>query len=123
MGTSGLDKYPKRHEGSEKVEVSKRRLDDLLHFDGKAIAIKIDVEGHELSVLKGMQDLLRNNNCGLMMEVWGHVPENVRAVNELLSGLGYTREAKDIEPDTHFYVKTVAPAGVASSARQVAAGR
>jgi hypothetical protein len=58
-----------------------------------------------------------------MMEVWGHVPENVRAVNELLSGLGYTREAKDIEPDTHFYVKTVAPAGVASSARQVAAGR
>jgi len=126
MGTSGLDRYPKRHDGSEKVEVSKRRLDDVLQFNGKAIAIKIDVEGHELSVLKGMQELLRNNDCGLMMEVWGHDPENCRAVSELLTGLGYTRAAKDIEPDTHFYVKTAgaeAPASATASERQVAASR
>jgi FkbM family methyltransferase len=126
MGTSGLDRYPKRHEGSEKVEVSKRRLDDVLEFHGKAIAIKIDVEGHELSVLRGMQELLRNNDCGLMMEVWGHDPENCRAVAELVTGLGYTRAAKDIEPDTHFYVKTVGAKVVASataSEGQVAARR
>jgi hypothetical protein len=100
----------------------------LLQFHGKAIAIKIDVEGHELAVLKGMRELLLNNDCGLMMEVWGHVPENCRAVNELMSELGYTRAAKDIEPDTHFYVKAgapaaVAPVGATSSEARVAAGR
>lgn len=123
MGTSGLDRYPRRHEGSEKVEVIKRRLDDVLQLRGKTIAIKIDVEGHELSVLKGMQDLLRNNDCGLMMEVWGHVPENCRAVQELLSDLGYTRAAKEVEPDTHFYSRAAAAPGAPSLKRELAAGR
>lgn len=111
MGTSGLDRYPKRHDGSEKVEVNKRKLDDVLPLRGKTIAVKIDVEGHELSVLKGAQEFLKGNNCGLMMEVWGHDPENCRAVDELLTSAGYTRAAKDIEPDTHFYVKAAASAG------------
>ena len=56
MGTSGLDRYPRRHDRSEEVEVRKRRLDDVLQLHAKTIAIKIDVEGHELSVLRGMRD-------------------------------------------------------------------
>ena len=118
MGTSGLDRYPRRHDNSEKIEVAKRRLDDVLNLSGNTIAIKIDVEGHEYSVLKGMQDLLRNNECGLIMEVWSRNEDNSRAVNALLAGLGYTRVNTNIEPDTHLYVKQSALRPSASSLRQ-----
>lgn len=118
MGTSGLDRYPRRHDDSEKIEVTKQRLDDVLKLSGSTIAVKIDVEGHELSVLKGMQDLLRNNNCGLMMEVWSQNQENARAVAELLGGLGYARINTDFEPDTHLYTRPLPPSGSDSSFRK-----
>jgi FkbM family methyltransferase len=121
MGTSGLDKYPRRHEGSEKVQVVKKRLDDVLSVAGKTLAIKIDVEGHELSVLKGMEELLRNNDCGLMMEVWSHVPENCKAVNAFLDSLGYIRTAQDVEPDTHFYARAATVSRFEHPASAVAA--
>ena len=120
MGTSGLDRYPRRHDNSEKLEVAKRRLDDVLMLSGSTIAVKIDVEGHEYSVLKGMQNLLRNNSCGLMMEVWNRNQENSRAVSELLTGLDYTRVNTDFEPDTHLYIKQPASASPSSLQQRVA---
>lgn len=36
---------------------------------GKTIFFKIDVEGHEMNVLKGMSDLLSNNHCILQIEI------------------------------------------------------
>jgi FkbM family methyltransferase len=46
------------------------RLDDELPMNGHRIALKIDVEGHELSALEGMKSLLRANDCFLQVECW-----------------------------------------------------
>lgn len=50
----------------EEVEVETRRLDDLnlgrVHF------LKIDVEGHELFVLRGGEKMIRGQRPGIMME-------------------------------------------------------
>lgn len=105
MGTSGLDRYPRRHDESEKIEVAKRKLDDVLALSESTIAIKIDVEGHELAVLSGMKELLKKNNCGLMMEVWSRNMENSMAVSNLLAELGYLRCDSGFEPDTQVYTK------------------
>ena len=53
-------------QGASHVEV--RRLDGLLAIKDKVIGIKIDVEGYEQSVIMGMLDLLKNNQCLLQIE-------------------------------------------------------
>jgi FkbM family methyltransferase len=46
------------------------RLDDELPISGHRIALKIDIEGHELAALQGMKGLLRSNDCFLQVECW-----------------------------------------------------
>jgi hypothetical protein len=53
--------------------------DKILNFKNEAIAIKIDVEGHEVNVLKGLQNILENNKCILQVEIFkDKLDENVR---------------------------------------------
>ena len=47
-------------------------LDSLVNFENSRISIKIDVEGHELAVLKGAQKLLAGNQVLLQIECWDH---------------------------------------------------
>jgi FkbM family methyltransferase len=57
-------------------------IDDLFtHLD----FIKIDVEGHELEVLKGASNLLNNNNAVALIEV----TQNRDQIVEFMSNLGY----------------------------------
>ena len=44
-------------------EVNVVRLDDMLKFSGRRLAIKIDVEYYECKVLAGMKRVLRQNKC------------------------------------------------------------
>ena len=44
--------------------------DEILKLSNQKIAIKIDVEGHELSVLKGFFKLLSNNRCIIQIEIF-----------------------------------------------------
>lgn len=72
--SSGLSSLEKRSGSDVAIEVESFRLDDLLpQISGRA-AIKIDVEGHEAAVLRGMTEMLDrledvlllvevNNNC------------------------------------------------------------
>ena len=55
--------------------------DEVLNFKNEKICIKIDVEGHELSVLKGLAKNLRENKCVILIET-GDV--KFKAVNEFL---------------------------------------
>ena len=55
--------------------------DEVLNFKGDNLAIKIDVEGHELNVLKGIQNLLKSNKCIIQIEIF---EKNFNAVNSYL---------------------------------------
>ena len=55
--------------------------DNILNFQRENLAIKIDVEGHELNALKGIKNLLKNNKCILQIEIF---KENFNIVNSFL---------------------------------------
>jgi FkbM family methyltransferase len=55
--------------------------DEILKFQKNNIVIKIDVEGHELNVLKGIQNLLKFNKCIIQIEIF---EKNFNLVNSYL---------------------------------------
>ena len=55
--------------------------DEKLRFKNTILAIKIDVEGHELSVLKGLNNLIKNNKCIIQIEIF---KKNFKLVNNFL---------------------------------------
>jgi FkbM family methyltransferase len=70
-GPSNNDGISKVSEtGSDGYSVPAVRLDDELPLTGHRIALKIDIEGHELAALEGMKSLLRANDCFLQVECW-----------------------------------------------------
>jgi FkbM family methyltransferase len=69
---------------------------DSLDIPATVKLVKIDAEGHELAVLKGMRQLLMRDKPVLIVEVSGE------AVHQLLADLGYTRETLPNSPN-HIY--------------------
>lgn len=98
-GTSSLEHKAHRSSGTP-TTVPVLRLDDLVNIKGEAITIKIDVEGHEVDVLEGMRDLLVNNRCVVLVEVWAHSDKR-RTVDLLFAGCGYVKAAS--HGDNHLY--------------------
>lgn len=68
--------------------VRKISLDEIVDIKGYTILIKIDVEGYEIDVLKGMRRTLSDNDCFLMIEIF---PENLTKSDALMKDLGYHR--------------------------------
>ena len=52
------------------MKITQIRGDDLIKDTGNMIAIKIDVEGFELSVLQGIENLIKNNKVFLQIEIF-----------------------------------------------------
>ena len=77
-------------------EVAVRLLDDELDASGKALAIKIDVEGFEQRVLNGMQRTLRQNRCLVQIEAF-----EPSGVFSFMDAAGY-RLTKDFLPNYVF---------------------
>ncbi len=99
QGTTSLVRNPDRHTRS--IEIAKKPLDGLLDLEGRSLAIKIDVEGHEAEVLGGMKNLLRSNACVLHIEIF---PDRLDAVDALLRELGLTRLGQyRLEGDNYIY--------------------
>lgn len=76
----------------EATDVACRPLDALVaeHGGGRRVGlVKIDVEGHELSVLKGAEEVLRRDRPVILFEVLD--ARQGRACGEFLEGLGYGR--------------------------------
>jgi FkbM family methyltransferase len=70
------------------IDVQVRRLDDF-GLDDVGL-VKIDVEGHELAVLRGAADTLRRNRPAIVVEAEErHHPRAVAAITEFLTQLGY----------------------------------
>tara|TARA_Y200000002_G_scaffold176030_1_gene145137 strand:+ start:1672 stop:2355 length:684 start_codon:yes stop_codon:yes gene_type:complete len=72
--------------------------DEVLSFRNKVITVKIDVEGFEFFVLKGLIELLKNNHCYLQVEIWD---KNKDIVYQLLDKLNY-KKIGFIDGDTYF---------------------
>lgn len=66
--------------------VTIKRLDSTITGKDQKIAMKIDVEGHEISVLRGAEGVLNQNLCYLQIE---SSDENFPIVKSHLEGLGY----------------------------------
>jgi len=80
------------------VKVKTSTLDSMFDYKGKKLALKIDVEGHEQSVIKGSENILKNNKCFIQCEAW---VINYSSVKETFENLGY-REIKRIANDSYF---------------------
>lgn len=53
--------------------------DEILNYHSEKLCIKIDVEGHELNVLKGLSRNLNNNKCLVLVEVADNKYKNVNS--------------------------------------------
>ncbi|WP_408633034.1 FkbM family methyltransferase [Mycobacterium ostraviense] len=70
------------------IDVPVKRLDDL-QLDDVGL-IKIDVEGHELAVLRGAAETLRRNRPTILVEAEErHRPNAVAEITALLESFGY----------------------------------
>ncbi len=72
------------------IRVPVIRFDGHFTCNGRRVMIKIDVEGHELQVIDGMQRLLEGNDCLIQVEVFD---AGIGQVDARLAGLGYRNYA------------------------------
>lgn len=93
--TSGFAINKDNVEG-ERVSIEKG--DDILQFNDKTITIKIDVEGFELFVLKGLKEILSRNFCIIQIEIW---EKNNSDVKKYFKSLNY-KMICTIDGDTYF---------------------
>ena len=75
--------------------------DQYLKLNHEKICIKIDVEGHELNVLKGINKTLINNKCILQIEIF---KKNFKLINNYLLSLGY-KKIFEIKKSSNFFYK------------------
>jgi FkbM family methyltransferase len=73
------------------------RLDDVVSIEGRTIALKIDIEGHECEALVGMERILAANNGIVQVESYDYSS----VVFETMDRLNY-RLVKDFRPDFVF---------------------
>lgn len=86
-GNNRLDDAIDGGDKKNHIDVPCKTLDSMLSLKDKTIAIKVDVEGHEIHTLSGMTNILKNNNCLLQVECLEE--PLVIQVKELLRTLGF----------------------------------
>jgi hypothetical protein len=75
--------------------------DDYIKLTDEKISIKIDVEGHELNVLKGIQNTIKENYCILQIEIFRN---NFLEVNNFLLSHGY-KKFYEVKNRSNFFYK------------------
>lgn len=83
----GMTVQPHEAHSDEAVIVTVKRLDDV--YTGKPCVIKIDVEGHELEVLKGAIRTIGMHRPYVYVEAFGNIAES--PIHSFFSNLGYSR--------------------------------
>jgi FkbM family methyltransferase len=78
--------------------------DKVLNFKNKILFIKIDVEGYELNVLKGIKNLLKKNKVFIQIEIFN---KNFKTVNDFLkkNNFLYVKNIKDKSLVSDYYYK------------------
>lgn len=108
-GQAIIDQYDSNNIGSTTIELSKEgdikviSIDEL-NIKEKIGLVKMDVEGFEISALKGMINTLRNNLPFISIEIRNH---NKREALSILLQMGYKYielDKQDVYSDYLFYV-------------------
>lgn len=87
---STLDKDARDNPKFDKsITVPLMRFDSRYSFENRRIFVKMDVEGHEVSALLGMEQLLRRNKVSLHIEAG---VSTFAPVTAFMTGLGYRLE-------------------------------
>ncbi len=88
-GTATLDidekDNPKRN-FTARQHVQIHKFDSKFDIMGANVFLKLDMEGHEAEALRGMKNMLANNNCILQIELWD---KNRALVKSWLAQCGY----------------------------------
>ena len=74
--------------------------DEVLKLNNQKLAIKIDVERHELSVLKGFVNLLNNNDCLIQIEIF---EKNFKEVDQFLKENKFSKISSFDKRSNYFY--------------------
>lgn len=75
--SEGLMTSQRKISAEGKMRVPCATLDSMFDFYGETVAIKMDVEGHEIPALSGAEKLLSQNRIFLQVEVWAHGVETI----------------------------------------------
>ena len=87
-------------EGYKLFEADFKIGDEVLKLNNQKLAIKIDVERHELSVLKGFVNLLNNNDCLIQIEIF---EKSFREVDQFLKDNKFSKISSFDERSNYFY--------------------
>ena len=104
--TGGFSIYDNNDEETQKYDQKKvfkiinkaEKGDDVIDYKGKKIAIKLDVERHEMKVLEGLNNILLNNDIILQVEIF---KERESSIIEFLKSKNFTF-LKSIKRDFYF---------------------
>ena len=99
-GGSGVTNNKIKSRNLEIFEAEFKIGDEILKYRNKNLAIKIDVEGHEIYVLQGIEKLLKSNKCILQIELFD---KNFPIVNSYLNNSGYKNIDNVKERSNYFY--------------------
>lgn len=92
-GTGSSSLCQERRPSSRWTEVYDIPIKTLDSFKLNNVSIiKIDVEGHELNVLKGAEKTIKSSKPVLVLEVWGRRTDRLQKMKEYLKTLNYTIE-------------------------------
>lgn len=73
--------------------------DEIINKENEKVALKIDVEGHEIQVLQGIKNLLLQNKVILQIEIF---KKNYNQVNKYLEDLNYN-QIFHIQSNSNFF--------------------
>jgi FkbM family methyltransferase len=91
---SGLSSLRQPRGSSDTLDVKLERFDQIFNLDQDIALVKIDVEGAELAVLRGMNDYLRNKHPYILIEVTQRflkeMDDSEQSLLEYMHSLGYS---------------------------------
>lgn len=87
IGTKGMEWEPADWAEVETVEVPARTADSLALELGIPAFVKVDTEGHEVSVMEGADGLVRRGKTSWLIEF--HTPQNQVDISTFLKRNGY----------------------------------
>ncbi|MEO9603541.1 MAG: FkbM family methyltransferase [Lentilitoribacter sp.] len=97
VSTLTPDAMPERWNYSHRQSCAVRRLDDFLPMENETLIIKIDVEGAELKVFRGMQHILKTNKAHIFVELL----KGDNAAETFLNSLGFEKK-RQFGTNTYF---------------------